>query len=254
MIHGSKQKWWSISSPDPYPEIGSQKPLGRVILEIIALSGRATTLRDESNHIFSACFHKDRRSASMWAGGVKRMFCSDFSSRGIQLVHHETPDLQEIARAVESWLIDELTLQEIKQRFPNLLVSEMAFEIEAGRGVEACWNALLSLADRGPTVSDWLAPGFPALVHAAASRPLLRQLVPVVSIGCYLSFSRTIGYPFARASACAIWAGDDRYCVVGPDQKVFGEGTVQEVLDILEGSLPPDIGPAIYGTADDLIA
>ena len=190
----------------------------------------------------------------MRAGGAKRIFFSDFSSRGMQLAHHETPDLQEIARAVESWLIDELTLQEMKQRFPNLQVSEKAFEIEAGRGVEACWNELLSVADRGPTVSDWLAPGFPALVHAAASRPLLRQLVPVVSIGCYLSFSRTIGYPFARASACAIWAGDDRYCVVGPDQKVFGEGTVQEVLDILEGSLPPDIGPAIYGTADDLIA
>lgn len=190
----------------------------------------------------------------MQAGGAKRIFFSDFSSRGIQLAHHETPDLQEIARPVESWLIDELTLREMKQRFPNLQVSEMAFEIEAGRGVEACWKKLLSLADRGPTISGWLAPGFPALVHAAANRPLLRPLVPVVSVGCYLSFSRTIGYPFARASACAIWAGDDRYCVIGPDQKVFGEGTVQEVLDILEGSLPPDIGPAIYGTADDLIA
>jgi hypothetical protein len=39
---------------------------------------------------------------------------------------------------------------------------------------------------------------------------------------------------------------------MGPQHTILKEGTIEEVLDIVETSVPPDAGPAIYGTADDL--
>jgi hypothetical protein len=254
VIRCSKQKWWLISAPDHYPEIGFERTLGRVILEIIALSGREVTLSDESKEVFSARFRKDCRIATIGTAGTDRIFITDFSSRGVPLAHHRTSDLREVARAVESWLMDELNLREMKQRLTNLFVSEVSFETEAGRGVAARWNLLLSPHDDEPTLTSLLGPEFRALVRAAASRPLLRQLVPVVSMGFYLSFSRTIGYPFAMAGDCAVWAADNRCGFFKRGGYAPAEGTVEEMLDLVERSLPPDVGPAIFGTAEDLIA
>ena len=53
------------------------------------------------------------------------------------MAYHRTSDLREVAKAVESWLMDELTLRDMKQTLPNLDVSELSFETEAGRGVAA---------------------------------------------------------------------------------------------------------------------
>jgi hypothetical protein len=253
VIRCSKQKWWLISAPDHYPEIGFERTLGRIILEIIAVSGREVTLSDESKRVFSACFRKDCRIAAISTAGTERIFITDFSSRGVPLAHHRTSDLREVARAVESWLMDELNLLEMKQRLTDLSVSEVSFEIEAGRGVAACWNLLLSPHD-DELLASFLGPEFRALVRAAASRPLLRQLVPVVSMGRYLSFSRTIGYPFAIAGDCAVWAADNRCGFFKRGRHDSAEGTVEEMLDMVERSLPADVGPAIFGTACDLIA
>jgi uncharacterized protein DUF6193 len=247
VIRGSKRKPWSISRPDPYPEFGFDRTLSRAILEIIASSGRQVAVKSETDEVFSAYLRKNRRTAFISLAWDKRMFLSSLSSKGVTLAHLNTSDLNELARAVEFWLLDELTLRDMKERLANLAVSEVAFETERGNGVTARWNLLLS-------PEPWLRPEFIALVSAAATRPLLRQLFPVVSIGRYLSFSRTIGYPFLIAGGCAEWIGNDRYRALGPDRRPLGEGTIEEVLDLLERVLPSDTGPAILGTADDFIA
>jgi Family of unknown function (DUF6193) len=246
-----QKKWWMASAPDWYPEIGFERTLSRVILEIISSCGREITLNDESKGVFSARFRKIRRLAIVHTGDAERIFIANFSLRGVDMAHRMTSDLHEVARAIESWLLDELTLQEMKQRFPNLDISEIAFETEACRGVEALWSSLLSHADE-TNATSWLGPDFRVLVRAAAHRPLLRQLVPVVSIGMYLSFSRTIGYPFAMAADCSVAAGNGRCGLVGQGN-LLAEGTVEEMLDMIERSIPQDIGPAIFGTAADLI-
>ena len=162
------------------------------------------------------------------------------------MAHLNTSDLHELADAVGFWLLDEFTLHDMKDRLPTLEVTNTALETEAGRGVTARWNSLLS----GP---PWLKPECVTLIRAAANRPALRQLVPVVSIGRYLWFSRTLGYPFATIDAGVLWRGKGRFGLVRRDRSLIGEGTIEQVLDILEGTLPADIRPAIYGTADDLM-
>lgn len=137
-----------------------------------------------------------------------------------------------------------LSLRDVKERLPKLEASEWAYETETGRGITAQWNAMLS--------APWLKPEFTALLRAAEKRRLLRQLLPVVSIGQYLSFSRTIGYPFAGIGACAAWGSKNFYYAMTPHHTVLKQGTIAEVLDIVEASVPPETGPAIYGTADDL--
>jgi uncharacterized protein DUF6193 len=252
----SKQKRWASSAPDLYPEIGFERTLGKIILEIIALSGREITLSDESTEVFAASLRKSRRICKLWTGAGERIFISHFSMRGVQMAYHLTSDLREVAQAVESWLMDELTLREMKQRIPNLNVSEIAFEIEAGRGVAAHWNHLLLSLDGYSEANQayWFEPEFCALVRAAANRPLLRQLVPKVSLGCILLFSRTLGYPYVIAGNCGIFAARGQCIVQTKDGKQLAEGRLEDMLDVFERTLTQDTGPAIFGTAEDLIA
>ena len=243
---GSRCKWWSILPKDHYPEIGFERTLSKLILELITQSRQQPALTVECEQIFSAHLKKDRRSISVTLAGDRRMFVSSFWCRGVLLAHFNTSDLHDLAHAVRFWLVDEFPLQDMKDRLPTLEVSDVAFETEAGRGVAAQWDSLVS----GP---PWLQPEFIALIRAAANRPLLRQLFPVVSIGRYLLFSRTIGYPFATMDTCVAWARKEGYCVLGSYRRLIGQGAIEQVLDVLERTLPADLGPAIYGTADDLV-
>ena len=156
-----------------------------------------------------------------------------------------TSDLQEVANAVQIWLFDGLTLREMKEKFPKFDFTEAALEIEGGNGVTVQWNYLLS--DK-----TGFHPEFFDLIDAASKRPLLRQLFPVVSIGQFLSFSGTTGYPFSKAGGYIVWGGKARYRAVESDHNVIGEGSIEEVLDMLERTIPPNTGPAIFGTAEDL--
>jgi Family of unknown function (DUF6193) len=220
---------------------------------MMALSGREITFSEESTQVFAASFRKGHRSSSVSTGAAERVFISQFSMRGVLMASHLTSDLCEVAKAVESWLVDELTLRDMKQKLPHLDVSELSFETEAGRGVAARWNSLLLAPhEEDPIWASWLTPELRVLLRAAARRPLLRQLVPVVSMGRNLAFSRTLGYPFAMVSACRISAASGRFIASKKDGTQLAEGGPEEMLDIVEGELPPDIGPAIFGTADDL--
>ena len=236
-----------------YPEVGFERTLGKVILES-AFSGQEITLADDSEQLFTARFERDRRIVLISAADDERMFMSDFSCRGVRMAFLPTPDLHEVAQAVESWLIDVLTLREMKLRFSTLDVNEIAFEIEAGRGIAAHWNHLLLSIDEYSKANQasWFEPEFCALIRAAANRPLLRQLVPKVDLGYLLLFSRTIGYPYVIAGNCGIFADGGRYIIRRKDGKQLAEGGLEDTLDAFEGILPSDTGPAIFGTAEDL--
>jgi Family of unknown function (DUF6193) len=243
----SRKKWWAVSRPDPYPEIGFGRTLSRVILEIIGSSGRDASLEEKCTEVYSASLRKGNRTVSVGVASDKRMFFASFSWKSIWGFSFTTADLHEVARAVELWLLDEMIPPEMERQLPGLSVSESAFETDPAKLVTIRWNEFLSSA-------PWLRLEAIALISAASKRPALRQLFPVLSIGAYLSFSRTIGYPFSRAGLCAVWLGKDRYGALGLDRKIVAEGTIEEVLDVIEQSLPSDTGPAILGAAADLNA
>jgi Family of unknown function (DUF6193) len=108
------------------------------------------------------------------------------------------------------------------------------------------WNALLTADD-----SLYLAPELRELIPAAAQRPKLRQLFPVVSLGHWLGFSQTVAYPF-KILAAVMPQKDENSVAFAADRNVLATGTISEVLDAVEKIIGPEVGPAIYGTADDL--
>jgi Family of unknown function (DUF6193) len=218
--------------------------LGKVILGMLSLGPNAS-VEDESSSVYSASLRKHDRTASVEVASDVRMFFAGFAWKGISVASFSTADLHELSRGVQFWVVDQLTPGEMQQQLPGLSSNELLLEIDSARLVTARWNVLLS--------SDpWLRHELKALISAASKRPVLRQLFPVVSIGTYLSFSRTVAYPFSIAGACAAWMGKDRYAALGPDRKILSEGTINEVLDAVERAVPPMTGPAILGTAADL--
>jgi len=250
----SRQRTWLVSPPDYYPELGYKQTLGKLVLEIIQRSRPETTLVDCSTQVYSASFRRDHRLADLSTSGLQRNFRCALSLRGVGMATHDTASLNELALIVEHWLLNQLGLREIRQRIPNFEMCEVALETEAGRGVEARWNYLLSIpCDPDPLVAGWLSPEFCALVTAAARRPVLRQLVPLVCLSQLLIFSRTIGHPYAMACDYAIFASDNRHGVQKRDGTLIAEGAIELMLDIYERQLPPGIGPAIFGTAADLV-
>jgi hypothetical protein len=114
---------------------------------------------------------------------------------------------------------------------------------------------------------SWISP-LP-LIEAAKKRPELRQLFPFTSLYS-ICFSRTTGYPFTADCPHATPIGDGRFRAYSTKYKivnrsnegfnykeavdeVIGEGSAEEVIEMLVANLPPDCGPAVSGTAEDLI-
>jgi hypothetical protein len=123
MILTSKRKRWLDSPPDFYPEIGFERTLGRVILDLIAESGRDITVISQSENV-SSMLSQGRRFADMALASGERLFMASFSLGGVTLASFHTTDLREFAKAVELWLLDELALRDMKERLRNFQVSD----------------------------------------------------------------------------------------------------------------------------------
>ncbi|AUY54370.1 hypothetical protein EH183_21530 [Streptomyces sp. CB01881] len=97
-----------------------------------------------------------------------------------------------------------------------------------------------------PTVRD--------LVEAAHAEPKLRQLYPFTSHWS-LHFTTCTGYPFTWVVPFVDPLRDGRYRVCGPDRgTVIGEAdTAEQAIALVISHLPTSIGPAVAGTARDLV-
>lgn len=163
--------------------------------------------------------------------------------------------LQQVADACKLWLVDSLTLQSMKLEIPDFQPTEMGYEFEAGAGIKAQWEYLLSSRAMAKSTLEPLAP----LVREAAKQRLLRQLFPYQSMTS-LHFSRTAGYPYtndcpwAEAIGTGRWDEPEnyrRYRALKPDGTIIGEGTAREVIHLVVKFLPRDIGPAKGEKSDD---
>ena len=189
-------------------------------------------------------FSRGHRSTLTGVAWNKRMFMSTLSSEGVALDFFNAPELHQLARLIEFWLIDARNLLDLKDQLPELTVNEEAVEAGPEYWVSARWNELLSRAMASTGVhSSGVRSGHPATAAAAYAGG---------SIGRYLSFSRTIGYPFLKAGGCAAWFGNDYYRALGPDGRILSEGMLEDVLDTIEQTVH-DAGPVLFGTADDPI-
>ena len=95
------------------------------------------------------------------------------------------------------------------------------------------------------------------LAQIASQTPKLRQLLPYTSVGRFC-FSRCLGFPFSYDCPSAQAFGENYFQVYASngmnewDKNPIGFGNATEAAQMLVDALPPDCGPAVLGTADDL--
>jgi Family of unknown function (DUF6193) len=129
----------------------------------------------------------------------------------------------------------------------------VAHERGASEFVSHAWSEL----ERWVTCIDLPKPlpvilNLGPIVREAAKRPELRQLRPDTSLFT-LGFSRTTGYPFPRDCPHAEPIGNDLYRVTSADGSILFDGVdAVQAVDALVAALPPNYGPAIDGTAEDM--
>jgi len=239
-----------------YPEIISAGQLSHAIAQMLTTSWKSIEVSQESESPFWTSLRKNDRLMRATVSTDEHMFISDFWWRGTHAATLKSSTLEQVAEACRLWLVDSLTLQSMSLKIPDFKPTEMAYEFEAGRGVEANWRYFLS---PNALTKPTLAPLGP-LIREAAKQPLLRQLFPYQSMNS-LRFSRTTGHPYTNdcpwAEVIGIGSWDEpanfrRYRAVGPDGTILGEGTARDVVGLLVKFLPVDVGPAVNGTAEDL--
>jgi len=123
---------------------------------------------------------------------------------------------------------------------------------------EDAWQRLVSESCRRLERERFEWDSMDPAVMAASTRPALRQLFPVWSMFRSLSFSRCTNYPHsADLPRIRRKASDDfvyDVCAALPDGRVLGSGDADYVADLVVQHLPPDCGPALVGSVQDLAA
>ena len=247
-----------------YPEIAAAGRLGIAISHSFKELGGALTAQDDYLSPFYATFAQHRRSVSISVAIRQRVFFLHFWAKGVQMADLGTRDFNELILSIKLWLVDKVNLRAMQEQLWEIKVLERAYEYEAGRGVDAQWNLLLSAK-----AADFLGPLLP-LVQSASKQPLLRQLFPFQNMAA-LRFSRTTGQPYTADLPFAVVTGKGNWSEVaknplyraykpdgtllgqGTPETLLGEGTPEEVIEMITRSLPKGIGPAVDATADDLI-
>jgi hypothetical protein len=209
---------------------------------------------------------RQQRFSQIKTAKHRRLFMLDFWDRGVCLAHGTTPLLPEVAEAINAWVAREVCTGELQRLFPFVAVESTAELHEQGAAaeVERKWQALCShfKSDESKVV---LVP----LVEKVMEVPVLRRLFPFTSLD-WLCFSRCTGYPFSGdcPSVCSTrlrfaprptpeqraTLGPPRpYTVADSKGHFLGEGDAAEAVELIVRHLPPSCGPAIQGTADDLM-
>jgi hypothetical protein len=159
------------------------------------------------------------------------------------LAQGQTPDLADVASAINRWVSSSSTTGELSSEFTFVVVEPRAAAYETGQEVEYTWQSYLT------TISDRF-PELAAFVQSASRRHELRQLFPYTSLNSFC-FTRCTGYPFTRDTPFVGPLRVGQYQVVGPAGHVLGTGDAETAADLIVRNLPQGCGPAVAGTADD---
>ena len=242
---------------DLYPEVVSAGSLTQAVDQALAdiASPLRVTAMPSIIPLALAVVRGETRFSQMYVAAHERLFMFDFWSHGVSYGNGTTTNLNEAARAIHYWISEEPNIAEMQRQFSLFEPNEKGKAHEAGRAVEYQWEALLNRWTEDERRRPDADHSLPRLIATARERPQLRQLFPFTSL-YRLCFSRTTGYPFTNDCPSVAPIGDGRFRVYAEtsihSDEVIGEGNLEEALDLLVANLPPNCGPAVMGTADDL--
>jgi hypothetical protein len=184
------------------------------------------------------------RCSQIYVATDHRLFLADFWAKGVQLAKGQSPEIDQIASAVDHWIKQQSTAADLAASYPFVTPGEHAADFEQGHATERRWQSYL----------HGVATDFPetqAFVRLAYQTPRLRELFPFTSMS-WFCFSRCTGYPYT--SDCpVVWCsskGDPTVTV--PERGSFEGLTVEEAIEMVLRHLPKNAGPAADGTAEDV--
>jgi hypothetical protein len=241
-----------------YPEVEAANGLTAALRLELARFAVDLDIEERRPSIEVASISHGSRRSEVTMVVARRHYFVRFWDAGEFYGNGYSQSLEEIARAIVAFLGEHDEGPQITQRFPWLVMYEVARERPEGAEalVGRIWTNLVKSLNAQEPFDDprkALAP----LVVACMRRPRLRALMPFTSHG-RLFFSRATEYPFTWNGPFAIPLDDGRFRVVLRDSVNRTErtldGDAEVSADALENAIPPDWGAAIIGTANDLAA
>jgi hypothetical protein len=154
-----------------------------------------------------------------------------------------SPDVEMVAGAIDYWIRERATVVAFVERYPLAKANPYAQSYLDGSIVEKLWRVL------GQGIREY--PELNEFVREAMLTPELRQLFPFLSHHIFC-FSRCTLYPYSGDCASVFAASPGRYVVQFPTGGRSEPVSASEAVDLVVSSLPPNCGPAQFGTADDL--
>jgi len=232
--------------PELYPDPIEQGGLANALQAAMCKVGSSLCVSelDKSVPVVYARVESGERFSQIYIGAKTRMFSFDFWNRGVSLAHGATPEIQDMARAIDKWIASGCSTGELVSAFRFVQVKSTAAAYERGEEVEMRWQQYLSsLGDQFPELTDF--------VSAASVEPKLRQLFPFTSLNRFC-FSRCTGYPFTHDIPRVVPLGQGQYKVIGSNGELLGRGNAAQAVTLVVAALPLNCGPAVSGTAEQL--
>ena len=230
---------------DLYPDLVEQGGLANALRAALREIGSGLPVSElDVRFVVYARIESGTRFSQIYIGAQERLFSFDFWNRGVCLANGTTPEILAAARSIDKWITSSCTTGELARAFSFVQLNPGADVYERGEEVEMRWRGYLaSLGERFPELT--------AFVTAAAAEPRLRQLFPFTSLNRFC-FSRCTGYPFTRDTPHVVPLGRDQYEVMSYSGESLGHGNALEAVALAVAALPPNCGPAVAGTAEQL--
>lgn len=174
----------------------------------------------------------------------EELYLPDFWRNGVCLANGQTSDFKELVRVINYWLLEDVSTNELVNKYKLVLAEEKAEAFDEKREVEYTWNSYL-IDESEDELRDF--------IRIAMNDQIVGKLFPYKSLSRFC-FSRCTGYPYTsdtpfvnpsrlKKGVFEVWSNE---------YKKIGEGSAVEALKYIKDCLPANIQPAISGTGDDL--
>jgi Family of unknown function (DUF6193) len=227
-----------------YPEIEKYGSIGDALnFEFSNISSPLLVSFLYSKHFF-AFVEFQNKFTETYLAEYEKLFLTEFWRDGVSLASCATPELNELARAIDFWLTKNVSTKEFAQTFQMITPGQHSAAFDENREVEYKWNYYL--------INDWHKE-LRSFLEVAKEDEMIGKLFPFTSLDS-LCFSRCTGYPYTSDTPIVLPNREKKglYEVLSHENELLGKGSAEEALKILKANMPKDIKPAIKGTADDL--
>src|SRR5262245_14438243 len=132
--------------PELYPDLIEQGGLANALQAAMRQVGSSLSVSELDlpvPFIVSARVGSGERFSRIYIGARTRMFSFDFWNRGVCLAHGATPELKDMARAIDKWIASGCSTGELASVFRFVQVEPTAAAYERGEEVEMRWREYL---------------------------------------------------------------------------------------------------------------